>query len=279
MYKWQKVYCRLPKGNRTFVRVSWIYKIEDGIAYLWNHKRFYIETGLECNDEEDILWQPLTPEVRQEYANQKKAKEFRKWFRKILEMDDMVITLYRQIQNKTTIDLRKYIQNISFYERQALMPNTIGFLKANYRQPYWCGHQHAFDGPFGCRQLLTGKKVTENTCLTCEYYVRDKQYDFYRRLRLLAGVSQQQVGSFLGCNDYGKIETGERRPTDIELSRLQYLFSTEEWTVEQVKYFWETIDHQGSKVTDPFYKKFGDIIQSKLLLNNVIYENSNTKNW
>lgn len=263
MIKGQQYFCEYVKNGKIKRRVSKFCRVKDGVVYLKNGVEIDEATGQELGTDDVRLWNPVTDEFKARRNVEKVAYQARKWFRKIMEIDDLTVTLYRRLNTEGTVDTRGYIHDLYVDDKRALRKQTVAFIKTHYRQPYWCGNQNALNGVFGCRKLMFDKKVTENKCLTCEFYVRDKTYDIYRRLRLLAGLKKEDVVKFTGIEDYTKIETGERRPNGKEMTMLQNLYGVDDWSMEQIEEFWDSRE-QTRRASDEWYKKYGTVLEDRI---------------
>lgn len=255
---------------------SYVVKVENGIAYLANGKSFEISTGLECDTDESYIWEPLSPETAAYIQIREQAGRARRWVRKIMELDDVAIEIHQRLN--TNMDTRRHYNDLTPDERDSLKKQTVTYLKKNYKQPYWCGHQNAFEGVFGCKRLITGRMVTPSKCLLCPSYVQPKIYEILARLRNLAMIPVLKMNQFLEIFDYTEIEMGNRAPTEREMSLLKHLFAMDQWTIEECAYFLDTIGTEKRK-EDPIFKKWGDMVRSRINYNSIFYENSKLKNW
>lgn len=272
----QEFYRRSVGRARVKYIHSHITHIEDGIAYLANGLSFETSTGLECNTEESYIWQPMTPETKAFIQVREQAGRARRWVRKVMELDEVAIEIHHRLN--TAYDTRRYYHHLSPDERGELKKQTISYIKKNFKQPYWCGHQNALDGVFGCERLIQGWMVTPSKCLTCPCYVQPKRYEVLARLRNLAMISILRMNQYLETNDYQEIEMGNREPTARELILLEHLFSMDDWTIEECQYFIDTIGTEKRK-DDPIFKKWGDMVRKRVNFNSIFHENSKLKNW
>lgn len=272
----QEYYRRYKRGTKILYLSSYIKKIEDGIAYLANGKRFEVGTGLECDTDESYIWEPCTPETSYFIKRRNKANKARKWFKRVTELDEVAINL--QLQLNTDSDLRRYYHHISKEERDSLKDQTVAYIRKNYKQPYWCGHQQAFEGIFGCKKLISGEYVSAASCMLCNCYVRPYIYKIWERLRVLAKITPLQMNKYLHSIDYESVEMGCREPTEKEFILLKSLFGMDKWTMRQCEFFLDTEGTENRK-DDPYIKKWGEDIRAKVNFNSIFYEDSNIKNW
>ena len=273
----QEYYRRYVKRGHVEYLESYIIEIKDGIAYLANGKKFECGTGLECNTDESYIWEPITSETKAFIRRRQTANKARKWFKKILELDNIVLDLYRRLN--TNSDIRRCYNYLTQEERESLKTQTVSYIKKNYRQPYWCGHQNAFEGVFGCEKLIKGEVVSPGKCLLCPCYVQSRTYDVWRRLRTLASIPTAKINQYLQIYDYEDIEMGNREPTEKEMTLLKHLFGMDQWTIEECQFFLNTIDSYEKKRDDPMFKKWGDTVKYKVNLNSIFYENTEIKRW
>ena len=272
----QEFYRRSIGRTRIKYLVSHIKEIRDGIAYLANGKSFDATTGLECDTEESYIWEPLTEESKAYIQRREQAGRARRWFRKILELDEVAIELHQRMN--TDIDTRRYYHHLSPDERLDLEKQTVCYLKQNFKQPYWCGHQNALDGVFGCERIIQGWVVSPNKCFLCPSYINPRKYELFGRLRMLAMIPVLKMNQYLQINDYEQIEMGNREPTEKELNMLLHLYNMNDWSMQECRYFLDTISAEKRK-EDPMFKKWGDMVRFKVNSNSIFYENSKLKNW
>lgn len=270
----EKLYCSYPFRGKIVIQTAYIDDINGYIATLSNGKQIDISTGLEIGIDDDRIWGVITPEIEQEIKIREKAGKARSWIKRFISLDDkalLVYSIFKRHENES--NYKTYLHNLDEKQKLALRTDTIRNIKANFDKPYWCSNDDALNGVFGCKKLLSSLKIKESHCLHCEHYKLSRKWDIYRRLRILAGLTIKEVGVFLKINDYANIENGFRNPTNQELLMLQSLYGVDNWSVEQVLDFMDTEKDTIRKKTDPFFKRWGDVVKI-----NTFIKHENIKN-
>lgn len=262
MYIGEEYYCEYLSGTRIRTEVSRIAAIGPKLVRLENGKKFIKDTGEQLKTEKLKIWKSAENCNITEFKKHKEANEARRWFQKMLDTDEIAINLFRNAANKTSIDRRKPFNLATEEEIKAMKEQSIKFIKSNYKSPEWCGHPNPFSGCFGCEPMLMGAKIRKNICFErCRFYVPTQKHEIFHRLRSLAGLTQAQMNVFLDIVDYQDIESGNRDATAREISMLEYVFGMEEWTLEQVRFFLQSIV-KGKD--DPFINEYGKFIKERL---------------
>ena len=245
------------------VKISRITVIGRKYIHLENGNFFDKYTGIQQRCSGLRIWLPLQGSHVKDVKLIKEANEARRWFARILDNNEVAVDIYRNVKNANNLDCRKPFNYLTDKERDSIKNETIGFIRANYRRPDWCGHPYPFNGCFGCEKMLMGKKIKKSECfLKCRFYVPVIRHEIYHRLRMLASLSVAQLNSFLSIIDYQSIETGERDPTVREITLLDYLYGMKDWTLEQVQFFIQS--KATERKDDPFLNEYGNMIKKKL---------------
>jgi hypothetical protein len=276
-----KYYCEYAKGDKLLFEVGRLDKVENGVMYIVTKNRtrkVNVHTGEELESEVFKVWLPLDSEAKIKLHRSAMAKKARKWFKKMMELDDTTLDIYKRIFNPTNIDFRREIQTISDPERYRLKEQSVQWVKENYKPPHWCGHPNALSGVFGCTKLMELPRVKRGECMMCECYVEAKRYEVIRRLRMLSRVTVRQMNMYLEISDYEDIELGNREPTQKEVALINYLFAMDDWTIEEVRYFNNTIAGE-DRFTDPMVIRYGNMVRNKINQNNTLYDYKKIKNW
>lgn len=241
---------------------SKVKKIGPKLIYLENGKKIYRDTGIDTKGKN--VWQPLEGEALHEWEVINYRLDAKKWLKRTHEDEIAAVRLYN-LMNNTKGDRRKYYNETTQPEREALKDKKISYLRKMYRQPNWCGNQNAMLGVIGCDKIMMGEKITPQSCWKCNYFIQGESPLRYHRLRVLAGLTIREINEYLGITDYDRIESGERQATTIENEMLHDLFIIDGITVEQVQMLIQTMsDKDKQRRYDPFFKKYGFAIYNKL---------------
>lgn len=257
----QKYYCRQVIRGKINVEISYIKAICENRkwAILDNDREIDIITGREKNTK--LFWKPFNEDEKLISASLiSKAK---KWFKKMLSNDDIMVNMYQNLVKQTDIDTKHYYHLLTQEAKDILINVRISFLKKYYKQPNWCYNYNALNGCLGCKYLLGGKIKKQTNCLFCPYYLQP-QLQNYNRLRLIAGLSIRFCNNLLGISDYGLIESGERPATQQELAIMEMMFNTNNWTLEQVLTYFRTTNSGKTIATDVVYREFGELINNNI---------------
>lgn len=262
MIKDDIIFCQFRNEQQRDYAIQVVKKVEDDIAVTTDGFKVDIHTGIENNKKYGVrIWEVLTSKNKSEYLKIKEFTDAKKWVKKITEFPELLIQAYRTCNPTDMVDKRKFLHELDNDSYKLLYTEKMGYIHANFRKPIWCGHPFALSGWFGCPRLLKGRKVTERMCQECSSFVNPKYGDYFKRLRLLAGISADQVERFLGIKDYRDLENGKRRAKAKEIESLLDLYCVNEWYFVDILKMLYTPKQERDLELDALYRQ---IIQNKL---------------
>lgn len=236
----EKYYCKYIRDGQIVVSTAEVKEISEdrSRAVLSNGRKIDIVTGRQ--DTSKIFWHPWD-DKDEELQTYHLAGKARKWFKKMLSVNEIAVNMYKKMVKKFPVDTRAYYHRLSPDAIELMDGVDTGFLKDNYRQPDWCCNPNALNGPLGCRHLLLGKIKKESNCIFCRYCI-PLHMDNYRRLRLISGLSVQVCNAMLGISDYDRLESGERPPTQRELNIMATMFNINDWSLQETLTYFSNVD-------------------------------------
>lgn len=262
MIKDDIIFCQFRREQERDYAIQVVKKVVGDTAVTTDGFKVDVHTGIENNKKLGVrTWVVLTSRNKDEYLKIKELSDAKKWVKKITEFPEMLVRAYHTCNAPEAIDGREFFHELNSDPYKLLYAENMGYIHSNFRKPIWCGHPFALSGWFGCPRLLKGRKVNERICQECSCFVNPRYGDYFKRLRLLAGISPEQVGRFLGIKDYRDVENGKRRANAKEIELLLDLYCIKDWYFADILKMLYTPKQERDLELDAVYRQ---IIQNKL---------------
>lgn len=226
-------FCKTVRSGCVDVRTATVVEISPDrlTARLSNKKTIDCITGKQIGTKKTVYWFPVKYE-KETVVKRRNAGMARGFIRRLISVDEIAVALYNQVMKTTGIDVRNYFHRAGRDTIDLISKMKIGPIKKLYRQPEWCVNSNALNGPFGCYYLLNGMVRKPAHCALCKYFDAPQMFPIHK-LRLAVGVSLQYMNNTLKINDYDRIESGERPPTREEAEKMEMIFNTDAWTLQE----------------------------------------------
>lgn len=262
MIKDDIIFCEYRCDQRREYDIQVVEKIVGDVAVTNDGFRVDANTGVEQHKKYGIrTWVVLSSRTKDEFLKVKEYKDAKKWLKKIGEYPDMLLAAYRTCNATGEIDNREYFNNLESDPYRLLFTEKMGTILSQFKKPIWCGHPFALSGWFGCPRLLKGKPVSERRCQECSCFVNPRYGDYFKRLRLITGISTERIGKYLNIKDYKELENGQRRAKADEVERALELFCIKDWYFVDILKMLYTPKAERDLELDKLYR---DIIQNKI---------------
>lgn len=262
MIKDDIIFCQFRREQGRDYAIQVVKKIVGDTAITTDGFKVDIHTGIENNKKFGVrTWVVLTSRNKKEYLKIKEFADAKKWVKKITEFPEMLVRAYRTCNSSDVVDRREFFHELDSDPYKLLYAEKMGYIHANFRKPVWCGHPFALSGWFGCPRLLKGKPVSERRCQECSCFVNPRYGDYFKRLRLITGISVEKIGRYLDIKDYKELENGQRRASADEVERALELFCIKDWYFVDILKMLYTPKAERDLELDKLYR---DTIQNKI---------------